>query len=76
MKGLAGILGDRLNAFGVKHGVEARSFLLPQQVQSGSYLTYLSKKHVPFQIVRDEETQKFGTLDNFNVLIIDDDRWK
>ena len=31
---------------------------------------------VSFQIVRDEETQKFGTLNNFNVLIIDDDRWK
>ena len=31
---------------------------------------------VPFQIDRDEETQKFGTLNNFDVLIIDDDRWK
>ena len=39
-------------------------------------LNYLCNMRVPFQIVRDEETQKFVTLNNFNVLTIDDDRWK
>lgn len=42
-----------------------------------SYLrNYLSNLRVPFQIVRDEDTQTFVTLNNFNVLTIDEDRWK
>ena len=81
MKGLAGVLEDRPNTCVISIYkfvlVEARSFKLPQQLQSGSYLfNYLSNMCVPFQIVRDEETQKFVTLNNFNVLTIDDDRWK
>ena len=75
-KGVAGALpyacGVKSNKF-----VRVEACSLREQVESGSYLlNYLSNVRVPFQIVRDEETQKLGTLNNSNVLIIDGDLWK
>ena len=75
MRSLAGVLGDRPNTCGIKTykvvRVEARSLKLPQKIQSGSYLhNYLSNMRVPFQIFRDEETQKFGTLNNLMFLLL------